>query len=52
MAEPLAGLLSPDLAQEFSADYVKQIVDAVQDDNFLVVYHNCGNTAEKPLILS
>ena len=28
MAEPLAGLLSPDLAQEFSADYVKQIVDA------------------------
>ena len=22
MAEPLAGLLSPDLAQEFSADYV------------------------------
>ena len=49
MAEPLAGLLSPDLAQEFSADYVKQIVDAVQDDNFLVVYHNCGNTAVKTI---
>lgn len=43
MAEPLAGLLSPSLAEEFSADYVKQIVDAVQDDNFIVVYHNCGN---------
>lgn len=43
MAEPLAGLLSPGLAEEFSAEYVKQIVDAVQDDNFILVYHNCGN---------
>lgn len=43
MAEPLAGLLSPDLAREFSATYVKQIVDAVQDDEFAVMYHNCGN---------
>ncbi len=42
MAEPLAGLLSPDLAEEFSAAYVKKVVDAVQDDEFLVVYHNCG----------
>ena len=43
VAEPLAGLLSPALAEEFSADYMKKIVDAVQDDEFLVVYHNCGN---------
>lgn len=43
LAEPLAGLLSPSLAEEFSADYVKQIVDAVQDDEFIIVYHNCGN---------
>lgn len=43
MAEPLAGLLSPALAEEFSSDYVKKIVDAVQDENFIVVYHNCGN---------
>ncbi len=43
MAEPLAGLLSPSLAAEFSAPYVKKIVEAVQDDSFLVVYHNCGN---------
>ncbi len=42
MAEPLAGLLSPDLAEEFSAEYVKKIVDAVQDDEFIVIYHNCG----------
>lgn len=44
MAEPLAGLLSPALAEEFSSEYVKKIIDAVQDDNFLVIYHNCGNS--------
>ena len=30
MAEPLTGLLSPDM-------------DAVQDDEFIIIYHNCGN---------
>ena len=45
MAEPLAGLLSPDLAQEFSAQYVKKINEAVRSDDFIVIYHNCGNTA-------
>lgn len=43
MAEPLAGVLSPDLAEEFSCKYVKKIIDAVQDDEFVVIYHNCGN---------
>ena len=42
VAEPLAGLLSPALEREFSAPYVKQIIDAVQDENFIVIYHNCG----------
>ena len=42
MAEPLSGLLSPDLEAEFSATYVKEIIDAVQDDDFSVIYHNCG----------
>lgn len=42
MAEPVAGLLSPSLEEEFSAPYVKKIVDALQDDNFLIIYHNCG----------
>ena len=47
MAEPLAGLLSPALEAEFSAPYVKAIIDAVQDENFVVIYHNCGpNTPE------
>lgn len=43
MAEPLTGLLSPSLEEEFSTPYVKQIVDAVQTDEFAVIYHNCGN---------
>ena len=43
MAEPVAGLLSPDLEEEFSSPYVKRIVDAVQDDSFAVIYHNCGD---------
>jgi uroporphyrinogen decarboxylase len=43
MAEPLTGILSPVLARKFSSPYVKKIVDEIQDDNFLVIYHNCGN---------
>lgn len=43
LAEPLAGVISPGHQKEFSAPYVKRIVDAVQDENFIVVYHNCGN---------
>lgn len=42
IAEPLAGLLSPAQEKDFSAPYVKQIVDAVQDESFIVIYHNCG----------
>ena len=42
MAEPVSGLLSPSLESEFSAPYVKKIVDAVQDNDFIVIYHNCG----------
>ncbi len=42
MAEPAAGLLSPALAREFSMPFVKQIIDAVSDENFVFCYHNCG----------
>lgn len=54
IAEPAAGLLSPELCGEFSAPYVKKLVDAVQDDNFLVIYHNCGGSINQmvPEILS
>ena len=44
IAEPASGLLSPANCTEFSSDYVKRIVDAVQDDYFMVMLHNCGNT--------
>lgn len=43
MAEPAAGLLSPNLIREFSTPYVNKIREAVEDDEFLVIYHNCGN---------
>lgn len=49
MAEPLAGILSPDMASEFSMPYVKRIIDALQDDDFAVIYHNCGNSV--PMML-
>ena len=42
MAEPLAGLLNPSMAEEFSNPYVVKILKAVQSDSFPVVYHNCG----------
>ncbi len=44
VAEPAAGLLSDDDCQMYSTNFVKQIVDAVQDDDFTVILHNCGNT--------
>ena len=43
MAEPAAGLLSNDDCLAFSSQYVKRIVDRVQDDNFIIILHNCGN---------
>ena len=43
MAEPAAGLLSNDDCLAFSSQYVKRIVERVQDDHFIVVLHNCGN---------
>ena len=43
MAEPASGMLSPDMCEEFSTPYVKEIIDAVADENFVFVYHNCGN---------
>ncbi len=49
MAEPLAGILSPDMAEEFSMPYVKRIIDALQDEDFAVIYHNCGNSVPQML---
>lgn len=46
MAEPAAGLLSNEDCQEYSTQYVRKIVEAVQDDDFAVILHNCGNTGQ------
>ena len=46
MAEPAAGLLSDEDHMVYATPYVKQIVDAVQDDDFTVILHNCGNMGQ------
>lgn len=47
LAEPLAGLLSPELMREFSTNYVNRIVRTVQDKHFILIYHNCGSSVNK-----
>ena len=49
MAEPAAGLLSPALAEEFSMPFVNEIFDAVNDEKFIICYHNCGNAVNNML---
>ena len=46
IAEPAAGLLSDDDCLQYSSLYVKQIVDTLQDDDFSVFLHNCGNNGQ------
>ena len=42
LAEPLAGVVSPTMAEQFSHPFVKKMIESVQDDSFAVMYHNCG----------
>lgn len=42
IAEPTAGLLAPEQLDEFSSVYVKKLVEAVQDDYFFLILHDCG----------
>lgn len=44
VAEPVAGLFDPYSCDEFSSKYVKRMVEALQDDGFAVIYHNCGGS--------
>ena len=46
MAEPAAGLMSNDDCKTFSSNYVKRIIDQLQDEHFMIVLHNCGNTGQ------
>lgn len=43
IAEPASGLLSNEDCEVFSSRYIKQLVETLQDKQFLVVLHNCGN---------
>jgi uroporphyrinogen decarboxylase len=51
MAEPAAGLLSPAHCMEFSTRYIRQIVDAVQDDNAIRLPDVIGQYPSEKLIL-
>jgi uroporphyrinogen decarboxylase len=42
IAEPTAGLLSPRSLVAFSSAYVRKINDAVGDENFTIILHNCA----------
>ena len=44
MAEPAAGLISNDDCLRYVTPYIRRIVESVQDDRFLVILHNCGDT--------
>ena len=44
IAEPVAGVLSADLCTQFSSDFIRRIVQSTQDESFIVVLHNCGDT--------
>lgn len=46
IAEPTAGLLAPEQLDEFSSVYVKKIVEAVQDDYFFLILHDCGQVKD------
>lgn len=47
VAEPAAGLLSPEMCQSFAADYLKKIFAAVKEDSFMIILHNCGRTEKQ-----
>jgi uroporphyrinogen decarboxylase len=44
MAEPAGSLISSAQCAEFSSSYIRKIVEALQDDYFTVILHNCGKT--------
>lgn len=43
IAEPAAGLVSGDDCLNYSSVYVRRLVDELQDENFILILHNCGN---------
>lgn len=52
IAEPMAGLISPEGLGEFSSAYLRPLVAALGDERFEVIVHNCGaRLAHLPAIL-
>jgi uroporphyrinogen decarboxylase len=47
IAEPAAGLLSPEMCREFAVNYLMKIIQAVNDSNFMAILHNCGRTEKQ-----
>ncbi len=37
------------MESEFSSPYLKKIIDALQSDEFAIIYHNCGSSVIKML---
>lgn len=52
IAEPAAGLLSPDMCRSFATDFLRGIIHQVKDDRFMVILHNCGRTEKQLAALS
>lgn len=51
IAEPSIAMISPEMCREFSHEYVEHIIVEVQDENFPILYHNCGAvTPHLPII--
>ncbi|MGB4577796.1 MAG: uroporphyrinogen decarboxylase family protein [Paludibacter sp.] len=46
MAEPAAGLLGEEECNIYSSAYIKEIVNELQDENFLIILHNCGHNGQ------
>lgn len=44
IAEPAAGLLSNEGCMEFSSEYIRPVIEEIQDEHFIAILHNCGNT--------
>lgn len=42
VAEPVAGLISPEAVAEFSSPYVRRLIAAADGDGFQIILHNCG----------
>jgi uroporphyrinogen decarboxylase len=42
IAEPTAGLMSPQSMRQFCVPYIRQIITALNDDDFQIILHNCG----------